>query len=94
MDTSMPSISAYGETVGYQIARVALDHDLRDRVCPDQGPGGWRVVPQFAGAPDFRDRQLLHWSRSQLRRPLTHFDRRTRAVGDGRLPETEDGLDK
>ena len=70
----MLSISAYGEAVGCQIARVALDHDLRDRVCPDQGPGGWRVVPQFAGAPDFRDRQLLHRSRSQLRRPLTYFD--------------------
>src|SRR5260370_14554654 len=28
MDRSMLSISAYGETVGYQIARVALDHHL------------------------------------------------------------------
>jgi len=70
MDRSMLSISAYGETMGYQIARVALDLHLRARVHRDQEPGGWHLVSQFAGAPDFRDRQLLHRYRSQLRRPL------------------------
>ena len=71
----MSSISVYGETVGYQIARVALDHDLRARVYRDQEPGGWHMVSQFAGAPDFRDRQLLHRYRSQSRRPLAILGR-------------------
>ena len=65
----MLSISAY-ETVGNQIALVALGLHLPARVCRDQGPVGWRVDTQLAGASDFRDRQLLHRYRPQLRRPL------------------------
>src|ERR1700677_1208372 len=69
MDRSMLSISAY-ETVGNQIAWSDLDRHLPAGVYRDQGPGGWRVGTQFACAPDFRGRQLFHWYRPQLRRPL------------------------
>ena len=65
----MLSIGAY-EAVGNQIALVALGSHLPARVCRDQVPVGWRVAAQFAGAPDFRDRRLLHRYRPQLWRPL------------------------
>lgn len=66
----MLSISAYGETVGYQIAWVALGRDLPARVHRDQEPVGRRVAYLFASAPDFRDRQLLYTCCSPARRPV------------------------
>src|SRR5690349_12653784 len=65
----MLSISVY-ETVGNQIALVALGPHLPDCLCRDQVPAGWRMDTQLAGASDFRDRRLLHRYRPQLRRPL------------------------
>ena len=74
MGRSMPSISAY-EYVANQIARDPLDPHLLARVYRDQVSVGWHMDTQLAGASDFRDRQLLHRYRAQLRRPLMrqHF---------------------